>query len=1044
MNKPTTLALFALFFISLTPCRAANDPAPSGALEPLIRYEFETLEEGRVPDLSGRGFDGTARGDGARLGAGKSGRCLVLNADVDDGYVELPSDAIAALTDFTVCFWTNLPEYTPYGRLFDFGQDERVNAYLTASTTSDAINGKMQFAATTNSTDGEQLISIPTQFPLNRWIHVAALQRGDVLELYLNGRLAAFQYGVDHNLRSLLGSKGRCYIGKSQYSHDANLRGSIDDFRLYGRALTQGEILGVMAEVVGEVSDLATYETTTLLGESARLPNLVCGRDDAGEPFESGVVWDYPKVPLGRDYDVTGIIGSTRRVVGRVRVESDSLGSAVAVRSDLIRLRPGVSSPTGRFWAANNGDSPVEFDLVMELLDASGAVLSVEIERVALDGGDQIERRLIPILPLEKGVARARTYARTVDGTQTSVVREYALRGLKSGSFLEDSCVNLLPGIFKQMRDDNARNLMQLDLDRLCASHFLAAGLPAKGERYGGWERWESSGFGIGHWLSAACLMYEKTGDEAWLEKINYAVSELSQTQRADGFIGGVDEALVVANIFDRRADFEATPYSVGRIWDCWYGIQKVFKGLVEAYETTGNREALETATRFVHWLKRATDRFSYGETQRMLRAEHGAVSETALRLYKLVGDAEALELAIRFLRSDLLDPLASGEDNLTGRHVNEQIPEIQNAAAFYEISGDEKYKRAAEFFWTTCRARRMYANSGLGLAEHFPRADKEPLGPSNTETCCTFNMLKLTELLFSWERRVEYMDYVEDALFNLIYPSQDQDNREGYGKCYFVSFLPGSYRFFSTRDDSFWCCCLGGMENPVRMDKMIYYKDGDELYVNLFVPSEARWKETGLILKQETSFPYSDVSVITILGGEATCALKVRAPSWLAGELGLKVNGERVAAEIQGGYATIRRAWRAGDVLEITTPMALNLYRSRNSDAEVAFRYGPILLAAVLDEVPDAERYTTHNNKLWNFKGLPMPTLSGSPREASSFLVPVDLSRLVFQTAPNATSDGSTLTFRPFFELNRNRYTVYWTINASLENEKDSERSDF
>lgn len=142
--------------------------------------------------------------------------------------------------------------------------------------------------------------------------------------------------------------------------------------------------------------------------------------------------------------------------------------------------------------------------------------------------------------------------------------------------------------------------------------------------------------------------------------------------------------------------------------------------------------------------------------------------------------------------------------DNLFGRHVNKTIPEIHNAATYYEYSGDEKYRNAAEFYWDTVRENRMYANSGIGRSEHFSKIDTEPLVYNGPETCCIFNFLKLTETLYFWDHYVKYIDYIQEALFNSIYPSQGPDNHEGYGKVYYTSFTAGGWQTYSTRDDSF------------------------------------------------------------------------------------------------------------------------------------------------------------------------------------------------------------------------------------------------
>ena len=1034
MKKLTALlATTALISTSLLATGAFGQYDQNDDSRPIVAYDFENVSDGIVSDASGYGRDAKLFGDGARVGRGKTGSGLVLNETASDGYVRLPDGILSNASDVTIAVWLNLSNYVSYERVFDFGLNERFNFYMTP-TTSDG-SGNMQFAITDDSTPGEQKISVPTQINLNEWTRIAAVKRGETLELYLNGRLVAKRLGATLDVGKTLGVDDANYLGKSQYAHDGNLRETLDDFVLYDRALTPEEILRDAASTGGYVA-VEPIETTVALGDVPQLPETTIVVDADGNKIRSAVVWNsnvFSPIYATDRYEIEGQIGvDNLKARAIVDVVSDSERPDVAIRTVGRCQWNDAKRIFARFVVAPRGEASLEAELVASLGDSSGTPARELVrQKISVGNSERVDKTFdLRVEDVEPGKSTVRLSVECVDGTLLAKPFVFSPRAIKSGSFLEDENVSLLDGPFKKARDDNARNLLQLDIDRLCAGHRLAAGLPEEAKRYGGWESWDSCGFGIGHWLSAACLMYRKTGDETYAIKIRHAVDELAQTQRPSGFIGGISEDAVVANIFDRPDAFQVNSYQLGGIWDCWYGVQKVYKGLVEVYQTFGDSRALELARGFGDWAKTQTDKFNHAQTQRMLTCEHGAVSETSLWLYEITNDSNYLELAKRFLRDDLLDPLSEGRDNLTGRHVNEQIPEIQNAATFYEFTGDEKYRRAAEFFWKTCRENRMYANSGMGLAEHYPAIDKEPLASSNTETCCNYNMMKLTETLFSWKRCSQYADYLEESLFNLIYPSQDQDNSEGYGKTYFTSFIPGSYRFFSTRDDSFWCCCLSGMESPARLDKSIYYKDGDALYVNLFVPSTARWAETGLSLKQETRFPYESSSKITITSGEANCAIRIRAPQWLASEMVVKINGELFnSIQTEEGYVEIRRLWQEGDVLEIETPMELNVYRSR--EGAIAFKYGPILLAAVLDEVDDAERYTTNNNKLGGFKGIEVPELTLDVDRPGDYIQSIDQNRLDFLLGSNATSDGSSFILRPFFELNRNRYIVYWNLKA-------------
>lgn len=149
-----------------------------------------------------------------------------------------------------------------------------------------------------------------------------------------------------------------------------------------------------------------------------------------------------------------------------------------------------------------------------------------------------------------------------------------------------------------------------------------------------------------------------------------------------------------------------------------------------------------------------------------MLICEHGGMNEVMADLYLLTENLSYLELAERFCHHAILQPLAEGKDELEGKHANTQIPKVIGAAKLYEITGNEEYRQAALFFWEQVVHHRSYAIGGNSIREHFGAEGSEELGIMTTETCNTYNMLKLTGHLFHWTHEARYMDYYEKALY--------------------------------------------------------------------------------------------------------------------------------------------------------------------------------------------------------------------------------------------------------------------------------------
>ena len=114
-------------------------------------------------------------------------------------------------------------------------------------------------------------------------------------------------------------------------------------------------------------------------------------------------------------------------------------------------------------------------------------------------------------------------------------------------------------------------------------------------------------------------------------------------------------------------------------------------------------------------------------------------------------------------------------------------------------------------------------------------------LGAESSETCNTYNMLKLTRHLFGWLPSADLMDFYERGLYNHILASQDPATG---GVIYYCPLKPGAFKTFSTPNDAFWCCVGTGMENPARYTDAIYFAGDQSLFVNLFMPSELTWRD--------------------------------------------------------------------------------------------------------------------------------------------------------------------------------------------------------
>jgi hypothetical protein len=601
--------------------------------------------------------------------------------------------------------------------------------------------------------------------------------------------------------------------------------------------------------------------------------------------------------------------------------------------------------------------------------------------------------------------------------------------------------VRLLDGPFLAMQKRGLDYLLSLDPDRLLHTFRLNAGLETSAAPYGGWEgpKVELRGHSLGHYLTACALAWEATGDERLKARALAITAELRKVQLALAAKGATPGYLSAfpEEFFDRVEARQG-------VWAPYYTLHKILAGLLDVYRVFGDAQALEAAKGMASWVGLRARKLDDAAWQEMLQTEFGGMEESLTELYAVTHDPEHLRLARLFDHRVVFDPLARGEDALDGLHANTQIPKAIGAELDCATTGEPRYCRVAETFWDRVALSRSYAIGGHSEDEHFfPVAHfSRHLGESTAETCNTYNMLKLTRALFLRDARPGRIDFYERGLFNHILASNDPESGR---VTYFVSMKPGAWRTYSTAADSFWCCVGTGMENPSRFGEAVYARAPGALYVNLFLASELRWREQGLVLRQLTRFPAEEKTRLELrLDAPRRLSLRLRRPAWAGDGFAVSVNGRpQTATAAPGGYLSLEREWRSGDVVELALPMRLQAEPMPDDASVVAFLNGPIVLAADLGDagLDKAKRY-----------GPEGPALREAPSQAVPTLVAATASEAVARLRPTGEpltfrSEGlgrpSDVVLRPFYGLYARRHAVYLRVEpeAALAARTASER---
>jgi len=560
---------------------------------------------------------------------------------------------------------------------------------------------------------------------------------------------------------------------------------------------------------------------------------------------------------------------------------------------------------------------------------------------------------------------------------------------------------------------------------------------PIVKENYGNWENTGLDGHIGGHYLSSLSLMYAATGEKVFSERLDYMLDwlERCQDKTGTGYIGGTPGGKETWKEI-ASGDIRAEAFSLNGKWVPLYNIHKLYAGLNNAYVHGGKGKAKELLVGLSDWMMGMTSNLTVEQMQEMLKSEHGGMNDVFVEVYQHTGEEKYLELAKRFSHRAILNPLLAGENNLTGLHANTQIPKVIGFKKVAQAEGMPEWSEAAAYFWSLVHDLWTVSIGGNSVREHFhPHDDFSSMVESiqGPETCNTYNMLKLTKLLFLSDPQPKYISYYERALYNHILSSQHPD---AGGYVYMTPMRPRHYRVYSSSQESFWCCVGSGLENHAQYGEMIYSHTTNQLFVNLFVPSSLNWKGAGMKLLQETEFPYGHNSTLTLsLEKSRKMELMIRQPEWIDHTgMQIRINGE--AQEVKAdttGYLRLSRKWKDQDRVEIRFQPKIYVESLPDHSEWYSFLYGPIVLAAKTD-TSELQGLFADDSRYGHFASGPRYPVEEAPALSSgenteSLIHPLEGEGIRFKLDKVRNTEKDSLILQPFFEIHDARYMVYFPV---------------
>ncbi|WPV00721.1 LamG-like jellyroll fold domain-containing protein [Mucilaginibacter sp. cycad4] len=198
--------------------------------------KFDETSGTRAIDSWG-GNHGTLAATATR-NAGQYGTALKLDGTATS-YATLPAGIVSTLNDFTISAWVRMDALSSWMRVFDFGLGTTQYMFLTVQAGVSSGKSIIRYG-TRNGSPAEQNLSYNYTFPLNTWTYLAITRAGNTTTIYINGTSVASSTNITIK-PSALGNTTLNYLGKSQFP-DPIFNGSIDNFKIYSRALNSSEI----------------------------------------------------------------------------------------------------------------------------------------------------------------------------------------------------------------------------------------------------------------------------------------------------------------------------------------------------------------------------------------------------------------------------------------------------------------------------------------------------------------------------------------------------------------------------------------------------------------------------------------------------------------------------------------------------------------------------------------------------------------------------------------------------------------------------------
>jgi uncharacterized protein len=431
------------------------------------------------------------------------------------------------------------------------------------------------------------------------------------------------------------------------------------------------------------------------------------------------------------------------------------------------------------------------------------------------------------------------------------------------------------------------------------------------------------------------------------------------------------------------------------------YNLGHLYEAAAAHFLATKKRNLLDIALKSADLIDK-----DFGEGKLCIAPGHQVIEMGLVKLYRVTGNTKYLKLSKYFIESRGKKQYVKESNDIwtNGSYWQDHKPVIEQTEAtghavratylytgmadVAALTGEKPYIETINKIWANAVGKKTYITGGIGAAgdgERFGNDYELPNETAYAETCASIGSAYWNYRMFLLNGDAKYIDLLERTIYNGFLSGVGLD-----GKSFFytnpmeTNIRNNKPTHESKRSAWFGCSCC-----PTNITRFLpsiqgyaYAHHDNDVYINLYMGSTVKLQLNNgnkIDLTQKTDYPFDGAVKITLNNFDKnTFSLRLRIPGFARNEAFpsdlyafsnasvsqtvIKINGQVATYSLDKGYAVLSKAWKKGDVIDVTIPMEVRRVTAHTSVkadlGKVAILRGPLVYCA---EFPDNNNRTSN-----------------------------------------------------------------------------------